>query len=73
MTPDLDVGKVHVGGEEVAVCSPRHPLLHLALRRVEDGLVRARSREEGLLQVTKIFDQDKKYLLKINKQHHIIL
>lgn len=29
--------------------------------------------EEGLLQVTKIFDQDKKYLLKINKQHHIIL
>ena len=49
MTPDLDVGKVHVGGEEVAVCSPRHPLLHLALRSVEDGLVRARSRGGGFV------------------------
>ena len=43
MNPDLDVGEVHVGGEEVAVGGPRHALLHLALRRVEDGLVRARS------------------------------
>ena len=49
LTPDLDVGKVHVGGEEVAVCCPRHPLLHLALRRVEDGLVRARSRGGGFV------------------------
>ena len=37
----LDVGQVHVGGQEVPVRRPRHPLLDLALRRVKDGLIRA--------------------------------